>query len=95
MVPQQNYSMNTIPVVHNVSFATKPDTSMNFTNVHVKVNQNCMVNHSVNTPSATNVCINSCDLKSNVQVSSKIKCISMQFKVDMGRYQSTAIGSLS
>ena len=43
-----------------------------------------MVNHSVNATSATNVCINSCDLKANVQITSKTKCVNMQFKADIG-----------
>ena len=66
MVPQQSYSMNAITVVCNVSFATKPDSSANCTNIHNKANPNHMVNHSLNAASATNVCILSCDLKANV-----------------------------
>ena len=41
-----------------------------------------MVNHSVNATSATNVCMSSCYLKANVQISSKTKHFNMQFKVD-------------
>ena len=84
MIPQQSYSMNAITVVCNVSFATKPDSSVNCTNMHIKANPNCMVNHSVNITSATNVCINGCDLKAHVQISSKPKHVNMQFKVDTG-----------
>ena len=43
-----------------------------------------MVNHSVNVTSAINVCINSCDLKASVQISSQTKYVSMQFKEDTG-----------
>ena len=43
-----------------------------------------MVNHCVNATSATSVCIESCDLKANVQINSKTKCVNMQFKVDDG-----------
>ena len=84
MVPQQNYSMNTVTVVCDVSFVSKPDASANCTNVHVKANPNCMMNHSVNATSATNVCTSSYDLKANVQISRKTKCVNMQFKVDSG-----------
>ena len=70
--------------MHNVSFATKPDSSANCPNVHIKANPSHMVNHSVNATSATNVCINSCDFKTNVQISSKTKCVNMHFKVDAG-----------
>ena len=58
--------------------------SANCTNVHVKANPNCMVNDSVNATSATNICINCCDLKVNVQISSKTKHVNMQFKVHTG-----------
>ena len=71
MVPQKSYSMNASTVVHNVSFDVKPESSANYTTVHVKANQSHMVNHSVNATSATNVCIYSCDLKANIQTSSK------------------------
>ena len=70
--------------MHDISFATKPDSSVNCTNVQVKANPNCMVNHNVTATSATNVCIDSCDLKVNIQISSKTKCINIQFKVDTG-----------
>ena len=76
--------MNAITVVHTVSFATKPDSSANCTKVHVKANPSCMVNHSVNATSATNVSLDSCDLKANIQISNKTKCVKMQFKVDTG-----------
>ena len=62
--------------------ATKSDARANCTNVHIKVNPNCMVNNRVNAIGATNVCIDGCDLKANVQISSKTKCVNMQFKVD-------------
>ena len=45
MVLQQSYSMNAITVVHDVSYTTKPDSSANCTNVHVKANPNHMANH--------------------------------------------------
>ena len=76
--------MNAITVLHTVSFATKPDSSANCTSVHASANPNHMVNHSVNATSATNVCIDSCDLKANFQSSSKTKCVNMQFKIDAG-----------
>ena len=86
MMPQQSskqsYSENAITVVHNVSFATKPNFSANCTNVYVKANSNHRMNHSINATRATNVCINSFDLKANVQISSKTKCVNVQFKVD-------------
>ena len=82
MVPHQSYSMNTITVVCEVSFATKPDSSANCTNVHVIANPNHMVHHSVNATSATNVHNNSCYLKANVQISSKTKHVNIQLKVD-------------
>ena len=47
-------------------------------------NPSCMVNHSVNATSDTSVCIDSCYLKTNVQISSKTKCVHVQFKVDTG-----------
>ena len=74
--------MNALTVVHDVSLATKPDSSAICTNVHVKANLKDALNKSVNATSATNVCINSCDLKANVQISSKTKHVYMQFKVD-------------
>ena len=45
--------------------------------VHVKVNPNCRVIHNVNATGAK-VCIDSCDLKANVQINSKMN------KVDRG-----------
>ena len=84
MVPQQSYSINAITVVCNISFATKPDSSAHCTNVHVKANPIHMVNHSVNATVATHVCINSGDLKTTVQNSSKTKCVNIKFKVDTG-----------
>ena len=71
MVPQKRYSMNAITVVCGVSFATKLDSRANCTKMHFEVNPNHMMNHSVNASSATNVCINSCDLKANVQSAAK------------------------
>ena len=76
--------MNAITVSHDVSFATKPDSSANCTNMYVKANPNHVKNHSVNATSEPNVCIHSCDLKANVQISSKNRCVNMQFKVDTG-----------
>ena len=84
MVPQQSYSMNAITVLHNVSFATRPDSSENYTNVHIKPNPSHMVKYSVNATGATNVCINSFHLKANVLISSKTKYVSMQCKVNTG-----------
>ena len=78
--------MNAITVVHNVSFASKPDSSADCTNMHVKANPNHVMNHSVNATSATNVCMDSCDLKANVEISSKTKYVNMQFKADIGGY---------
>ena len=68
----------------DVSFATKPNSSTNCTKVHAKANQNHMANDSVNATSASNVCIDSSDLKANVQISNKTICVNMCFKVDTG-----------
>ena len=42
MEPNQSYSMKALTVVHDVSVATKPGSSANCTNVHVKENPNPM-----------------------------------------------------